>query len=90
MVLVPLNLKLVGRLALSLSEGRVQRVARLDARKSALQGERVEPSLDGLAQWVRHLCWLTLALPGTQPVPRSGSLWLRVRAEQLVSLFATN
>jgi hypothetical protein len=27
---------------------------------------------------------LTLALPGTQPVPRSGNLWLRVRAEQHV------
>lgn len=30
-------------------------------------------------------CGLTLALPGTQHLPRSGGLMLRVRAEQLVS-----
>jgi hypothetical protein len=36
-------------------------------------------------RWRRFPCGLTLALPGTQPVPRSGSLRLRVRAEQPVN-----
>ncbi len=31
---------------------------------------------------------LTFALPGMQPVPRSGSLWWRVHAEQAVRLIA--
>ncbi len=35
--------------------------------------------------WQTKRCQITLALPGTQPAPRSGILRLRVRAEQPVN-----